>query len=115
MLLSGEPVTVCRKTGGGTNDDGDLLPSVTTKTVVEGCVIQERTSSITTSIDKVTVAQGVTFLMPGVHDFPAAARDLWFVARGWEWNLDGEAFVTRSAFGTFLEWTEVPVKKVRVA
>ena len=115
MLLTGEPVTVCRETEGGINDDGDLIPGKLVKTVVEGCVIQDKSTGIEARVDSFQFISGVSILLPGKHDLTAEKNSLWFIARGWEWKPDGEAFEHRSAFGTFLDWTEIPVKKVRVA
>jgi hypothetical protein len=114
MLPHGELVTIVREVGGGTDDDGYPLPSKRVETPVEGCIIDERTTGITSQKDQVTVSQGVQFLLPGEHDLTAPNRSLWLVARGWEWEPDGEAFTLRSMFGS-LVWTQAPVKKVRVA
>lgn len=115
MMLQGETVTIIRMVGGGVDDDGYPLPSREERTDVAGCVIGQRSAAITSEKDRVLVEQGITFTMPGSHDFDDPNGTLFFIARGEEWRPDGEKFEHASAFGTHLLWTEIPVEKVRVA
>lgn len=113
MMLTGETVTICREIGGGIDDDGRPVVGELVETPVDGCVIQKRSTDLTGANDWVLVSEDVSFLMPGSHDLSATKDPLWYEARGWRWEQDGNPFVHTSAFGTHLEWTETPVKKVR--
>lgn len=106
--LVGERVTIRTRSGGGTDWDGNLLPSkIVDKHVDRAVVIPVRAGRLDMDNQLDASVEGFTVLLPAAYDVQEGAE---IIVRGEVYEVAHPPFTHRSAFGSKLGGTEIYVE-----